>query len=475
MSINNKHLAIKIMVSLAVFSALVISGCGGSDDNNNTTGPGPEPLSGYFVSPTGDDSNPGTQELPLRTIQPAIDFAAQQGEPVTVHVAAGNYSLSEPLELKDKISLMGGYSPLNWERDLSANKSILRGAVDSLVIRGSHVNSLMVDGFVIVAEDASDVLVNQSGKNSVAVALDSCISVTFSNDSLVVGDGSAGGNGSGGWNAASGSEGDPGDNGGICPNHGGDGGLYVVGGGDGGSGGAAGGFSGSGGDGPSGGSGGSGGSLAGDADDGTGGGDGTVGANGNGGVSFGNLSGVNYVPAVGQNGNDGTNGSGGGGGGGGGGSIVGLCGGGGGGGGAGGYGGGGGRRGGGGGASIGFIIANHSDAIINTTAIITGNGGDGGAGGARGTGGARGVGGSGGSSGVGTGAGGDGGYGGRGGDGGIGGGGGGGPVIGILEDVNSATSRSNNTIVLGFSGAGGLSDANAGENGTREEYYKLTQ
>ena len=221
---------------MAVLALVIIAGCGGN--KNNTTGPTPAPLTGYFVSPSGDDSNPGTQDLPLRTIQTAIDYAAQEGSRVTVHVAEGNYALPMPLMLKDKISLMGGYNATNWDHDPATHKTILRGAADSLVIRGAMADSLQVDGFVIISADASDVGPSARGHNTVAVALDSCMAVTFSNDSLVVGNASAGGNGSNGSNGYSGYDGDSGENGGVCPNAGGYGGLsYYWYGGDGGSGG----------------------------------------------------------------------------------------------------------------------------------------------------------------------------------------------------------------------------------------------
>jgi len=469
---NIRSTSSRIIVALTLLTFVIIAGCG---KDKNSTGSEPEELSGYFVSSTGDDSNPGTPDLPLRTVQPAIDYAAQQGVPITVHVAAGNYSLTKPLELKDRISLRGGYNTVTWERNLASYKTILRGAADSLVIRGSQADSLRVDGFVIVGGDATDVGANSSGKNAIAVALDSCLAVIFSNDSVVVGNASTGGDGDNGSNGYGGGGGGSGDDGGICPNDGGYGSNYYVWGGDGGNGGAAGGFSGGGGSGPAGGSGGSGGSLASDGSNGSNGGSGSAGANGDGGISFGPLAGIIYSPSNGANGTNGSSGSGGGGGGGGGGSIVGLCGAGGGGGGGGGSYGFGGRGGGGGGASIGFIIANYADVNIDSTVINTGNGGDGGAGGARGTGAAGGSGGSGGASGFGTGAGGDGGHGGSGGNGGIGGGGGGGAVIGILEDVNSQTDRVDNVIMLGDPGVGGASTGNSGADGTQEEYLKLTE
>lgn len=476
MSINNKHSKLKIMLSLAVLSVFMILGCGGSNDNNNTTGPGGSTLEGYFVSPIGSDSNPGTQDSPFKTIQAALDYAAQLAEPATVHIAAGEYDLTQSINLRGGISMRGGYDPVSWTRDMSMYRTVLVGASDVPVIHGYHQSSIIVDGFVIKAAHGTEVSDNNPGNSSVAVALDSCFAVTFSNDSVVVGNASAGGNGSAGNDGTPAGGGSSGANGGICPNAGGSGstdGFYW--GGNGANGGAAGGFSGTPGEGPDGGGGGSGGSLAGDGHDGSPGGPGIDADPGAGGMSYGAIEDAMYITANGLNGGYGGLGSGGGGGGSGGGSIVGLCGGGGGGGGAGGWGGSGGLGGRGGGASIGFIVANFTEVNINSVGIFTGNGGDGGMGGTRGLGGGSGNGGNGGNSGVGTGAGGDGGDGGRGGHGGHGGGGGGGPVFGIFEDFDSQSTRDEITTVLGNPGIGGTSDGNAGADGAAEDYMKLTE
>ena len=45
-----------------------------------------------FVSPGGSDRNPGTEELPFRTITTARDAARRRSEPVTVEVQAGVYT-----------------------------------------------------------------------------------------------------------------------------------------------------------------------------------------------------------------------------------------------------------------------------------------------------------------------------------------------------------------------------------------------
>jgi hypothetical protein len=119
-----------------------------------------------------------------------------------------------------------------------------------------------------------------------------------------------------------------------------------------------------------------------------------------------------------------------------------------------------------------------SNARIESTELVTGNGGSGGAGGVGQPGGPGGLGGRGALPGAGNSYGGgseqdDGSNGGRGGDGGAGGpgghggGGAGGPSIGIVQANGSAGTLLNNTFTLGTSGAGGASQGNAGPNGLR--------
>ena len=462
-------------MSLIVTSMIIVmmlAGCSGNDDSNPSN-PNQPPGEGFFVSPTGNDGNPGTDQEPFATLQTAIDNAAATGEITNVYVAEGTYILTRPLELKSKVKLLGGYDASSWQRDIQANQSLIQGYADSVTIRGRHADSVMIDGFTIVGADASQPQSGSPGKNSVAIALDSSLAVVISNDSIVAGIASAGNNGTAGANGAAGSNGGTGENAGLCPNAGGGGGGNYSAGGNGGSGGDFGGFNGGGGSGPAGGAGGDGGSIGGDGGDGGNGGNGVAGASGAGGLSFGTLNGIIYGPSNATDGAPGTNGSGGGGGGGGGGIIIGSCGGGGGGGGGGGQRGLGGTRGFGGGASIAIVLANGTTAHIDSNVIVSLSGGNGGNGGIGGTGNYGGYYGWGGEPG-GGGAGGYGGYGGTGGNGGRGGGGGGGPTIGILEDASSFSVLESNDITPGTPGVGGSQgQGNAGEDGIRQAYRKL--
>ncbi len=66
-----------------------------------------------YVSPTGNDANPGTQARPVRTLEHARDLARvlkrkQSGRDVRIWLAGGTYRLSQPLVLTAEDSGAGG-------------------------------------------------------------------------------------------------------------------------------------------------------------------------------------------------------------------------------------------------------------------------------------------------------------------------------------------------------------------------------
>jgi hypothetical protein len=69
----------------------------------------------YVSERSGDDLNPGTPDLPMRSVQPAIDLAADLYDSAVVYVAEGTYeSLRGGLSIADGISLAGSYSDSDW-------------------------------------------------------------------------------------------------------------------------------------------------------------------------------------------------------------------------------------------------------------------------------------------------------------------------------------------------------------------------
>ena len=196
---------------------------------------------------------------------------------------------------------------------------------------------------------------------------------------------------------------------------------------------------------------------------------GNIGEHGAAGKSFGGYDENGYLPGHGGDGATGTHGHGGGGGGGGSGgdSICDSYGSSGGGGGAGGCAGGGGKGGTAGGGSFGIWSYKCTDIILRGVRITTSDGGKGGNGGSGGEGGFQGFGALaglyGGSDEQGDGGcGGTGGNGGAGGKGGSGGGGGGGPSIGIVSIESTFDGIMHTTFLVGKGGEGGKSEFNEG-------------
>ncbi len=77
-----------------------------------------------FVSPAGNDANPGTMTRPLRTLAAAI--AAADARDKDVYAAAGVYP--EELRLASRVSVYGGYGE-SWKRSLSTPTRITGATV----------------------------------------------------------------------------------------------------------------------------------------------------------------------------------------------------------------------------------------------------------------------------------------------------------------------------------------------------------
>src|SRR5262249_45612386 len=76
-----------------------------------------------FVSPKGDDANPGSRAKPKREIQAAID-TVKAGVGRYVLVAAGTYNL---VQLVSGVSIYGGYDPNDWSRRSASLRTAIGG------------------------------------------------------------------------------------------------------------------------------------------------------------------------------------------------------------------------------------------------------------------------------------------------------------------------------------------------------------
>lgn len=432
-----------------------------------------------FVSPNGNDDNPGTKAKPKREVAQAVAAAAAGGKRYVL-VAFGTYGR---VYLSSRISIYGGYDPSSWQRRdrYPDGLPLIAGQPDGVAVDG--VKDVVLQHLSIRGSIRVGVVPDGSAYGIRAFR---GAGVTLQRVVATAGNGAAGRAGGDGSRAARGRDGDPGQPGscddgpdGFAGPAGGAGGASPTGrsGGQGGSGGFAtltvvaqgnpgqGGKTGSGGG--RGGSNGNPGEPGGRGNSGENGGAGKAGVGAQGSASG---AGVTWAGRKGSAGSVGGPGNGGGGGGGGGGQdgvfADNGAGNGGGGGGGGGVGGTGGEGGAAGGGSFGVYL-HDSRLVVEHSTIRAGNGGAGGRGGNGGLGGAGGAGGKGGRACTSeVGAGGDGGFGGSGGRGGGGGGGAGGPSIGILKTGSSTVTLKGTTkitnAIAGPGGAGG----NSGPGGT---------
>ena len=415
-----------------------------------------------FVSPTGDDTAPGTRSAPLRNLVTAVETARSRRD--DVYAMAGTYQ--ERLSVANGVDVYGGYVA-GWGRSPTAATRIdpLTSPIGVEVLQITAPTTLQL--LTIATHEPS-----VPGESSYGLYVSHSPGVLIDYVTVTAGpgaDGSAGGDG------PRGAPGSPGENGaaGACYGVAGAGGAGGNGsqgrvGGRGGAGGVQGahdGRPGAWGDGTAGagglgGPGGEGGLTGGNGGAGDNGDSGSRGRDGNGGpAGQHSTTGFVWVSAPGSPGENGTAGHGGGGGGGGGGwgdPSAGAGGGNGGGGGGGaGAGGGGGSGGRGGGGSFGIYLVSATGATIRDSSIHAGQGGaggDGGYGGFPGAGGARGIGATSCTGQIG--AGGNGGVGGAGGFGGHGGGGAGGPSVGIYR-FDAVITAERDTITFGAAGRGG--------------------
>jgi len=185
-------------------------GCTVADCSDaNCDGIDGEVTNGVFVAKYGSDSNPGTLEAPLWTIQAGIDRAASTGKR-DVYVATGVYP--DPVVLKPGVSVYGGYSADFRTREPVAYETVViggpplpgkRAAVNAVGIVGQPAGSTTFAGFVIYAHNNRD-----PGGNSVGLFVKDCDQSLRLWDLRVVG--GDGGNGLPGAPGAAGLDGSPG-------------------------------------------------------------------------------------------------------------------------------------------------------------------------------------------------------------------------------------------------------------------------
>jgi hypothetical protein len=105
-----------------------------------------------YVSPTGSDSNPGTETYPLLTVQKGIDYVQTGG---TVHVAAGTYA--EDITIDKALDLLGPNAAINPNTGTRVPEAIIVPATSdpdpyssgSMSVIYVEVDDVTIKGFTI--------------------------------------------------------------------------------------------------------------------------------------------------------------------------------------------------------------------------------------------------------------------------------------------------------------------------------------
>ncbi len=166
---------------------------------------------GIFVAKTGADGNPGTIDLPVASVQVAIQLAAAKGKR-DVYIAGGVYSGS--IDLQAGISIYGGYGPGYALRDTvqyqSAIVAIAPDSGPSWAVRCTGIagpgQATRVSGLTLIGANAK--AASESSYGLWSVSCDGRLQVEWC--AISAGDGAPGLSGSSGQNGDAGPAGVPG-------------------------------------------------------------------------------------------------------------------------------------------------------------------------------------------------------------------------------------------------------------------------
>lgn len=138
-----------LLLSFSLLTACGGGGGGSTDSNNNDNDDDNRTPDVVYVSAVdGDDDFDGlSARSPKGTIAAAMDLA---GDGTEVRVAEGTYTISEKIELKPGVSLLGGYARDFDTRDAAANDTVIKSNTGAFLSDDAGIeNDTLVDGFVI--------------------------------------------------------------------------------------------------------------------------------------------------------------------------------------------------------------------------------------------------------------------------------------------------------------------------------------
>ncbi|MCK4516625.1 MAG: hypothetical protein KAU31_15295, partial [Spirochaetaceae bacterium] len=117
------------------------------------------------VHPDGSDENAGSEFAPKQSVTAAVQVAAaliDSGKlrSIEVRVSAGLYRFPATLEVPPGVSIVGGFTPTDWSRDLTINVSTLQLEGSGTVIEfpDGTTRETAIDGCVITALPAAEVI-----------------------------------------------------------------------------------------------------------------------------------------------------------------------------------------------------------------------------------------------------------------------------------------------------------------------------
>lgn len=155
-----------------------------------------------YVKSDGNDSNIGSKDSPLKTISAAITKVSSMFSAGEVRVAEGTYDTIYSLNMREGISLFGGYSATDWNvRNPSLYTTTINytGPFEAVDFSGAYnfTNNTVLDGFTINSTsdktinlfDASPTISNNiinssSSLSSNTIWCQSDISVKFENNTI---------------------------------------------------------------------------------------------------------------------------------------------------------------------------------------------------------------------------------------------------------------------------------------------------
>lgn len=152
------------------------------DPGSNSTALGDD--CAIFVAPTGDDASAGSKEKPLRTLGKAV-LAAKGSGVGRVYACRGIYD--EALVIPPGITLVGALDCYEGTWAPTDDKSVIAGAADKVAVRFLAGEKIVLDGFKVVAANAS-----APGGSSIAAIAAPEASVDIRRSEISAGDGAVG-------------------------------------------------------------------------------------------------------------------------------------------------------------------------------------------------------------------------------------------------------------------------------------------